>query len=1047
MAAEQDVKANSAARSFLFSSETLRKHLVLEGVRFKLKDVKQGGRDNAAWLKLNKIAAGEDPNHEYWVELAEKAADQAKKSITKVGGKGARPYADFLFGYCQERTGAAYISGKNRTFEFASILDHAARKVVALHSWTKRQEAIRDTSIADQRTAEHNLDPEIRKKLEDYCESRASETEALEPYRIRRRAIEGWKETVAMWRKLGSGSPDERIAAVRELQPSLEKFGDAQLFERLAQEDALVVWSDGPEPLQHFVALQQAAHRMAKYKVPAYRPPDPCLHPIYCDFGNSRWTVEYGPQRHAESERTVTLEVWAAEAFQETAFGFQSKRAAAELFSPKDAAPAPRATRLGRAIAGAALVRPAGLYEKKDWNARLQADRRELERLLGRYAGKRPKDLAPEDARGLRWFLTLSADLQNAEATVAHPHADKNRGSLSKLHFARSEGIRLLSVDLGLRVGASCAVWQLVAEHSLQKRCQEVGLTPPGPDDLSFRIQLGKGSEFYRRTAADQWARLDRQFLIRLDGEKDKTRKLTNNEIERLKAVFPDAEIVGLRFEEGLLKVLESARCQLNDHAMLAKVSYYLRNIERQDSKKTLRRLLGRWLSLLRKQTSVVLAQSWPDHGVFRDLSAKPPGRKAEAEVHAEILLHHLESSAASREAWAGDLESRWRAEDAQWPARLRCLREILIPRGEADAKLLRHKGGLSPARIGCLDDLYRLMRAYAFRSEPDDPRKNIPDDEEDKKFAPRLKETYEQLREQRVKQLASRIAEAALGLGREPSPAQKRDRVRPDDPRYARCDVVVLEALDSYQTSEIRTRRENRQLMTWAKGQLKKYLIDACELHGIWLHQVLPHYTSQFDFRTGSAGLRANFVSPQSWKSPAWLKQLESVAQEDSNYANYLRRVDQLFRTEPDHSGVLIPRRGGELFIPCDGERFSALHADLNAAANVGLWALLDPDWAGRWNYVPVTEDGKPVEKYCKGATVFEHKLVLRPWAAPEKIKGSNKGEKPYRNLFRLTPSGALADPTQWLFHDELQKRLREQICGRLMTHLYPKPTDDTPF
>jgi hypothetical protein len=52
----------------------------------------------------------------------------------------------------------------------------------------------------------------------------------------------------------------------------------------------------------------------------------------------------------------------------------------------------------------------------------------------------------------------------------------------------------------------------------------------------------------------------------------------------------------------------------------------------------------------------------------------------------------------------------------------------------------------------------------------------------------------------------------------------------------------------------------------------------------------------------------------------------------------------------------VRIIAPGGQLFVAADDGSPSAkgLHADLNAAANIGLVALLDPDWSAAWWRLP---------------------------------------------------------------------------------------------
>src|SRR2546427_5507772 len=109
-----------------------------------------------------------------------------------------------------------------------------------------------------------------------------------------------------------------------------------------------------------------------------------------------------------------------------------------------------------------------------------------------------------------------------------------------------------------------------------------------------------------------------------------------------------------------------------------------------------------------------------------------------------------------------------------------------------------------------------------------------------------------EQLRANRLNQLASRIVEAALGVGSENrekhwsvNPEAKngnktlRPRERINDPRFAVCQAVVIEDLSGYETKETRLRRENRMLAGWSKAEFRKFLSECCQLHGLHLRTV----------------------------------------------------------------------------------------------------------------------------------------------------------------------------------------------------------------
>ena len=135
----------------------------------------------------------------------------------------------------------------------------------------------------------------------------------------------------------------------------------------------------------------------------------------------------------------------------------------------------------------------------------------------------------------------------------------------------------------------------------------------------------------------------------------------------------------------------------------------------------------------------------------------------------------------------------------------------------------------------------------------------------------------------------------------------------------------------------------------------------------------------------------------------------------------------------------VRVPRPGGDLFVASlpwsslrheqrsavDRTANRALQADLNAAANIGLRSLLDPDWTGRWWYVPCeTATSRPVADRIAGSLAFEGVDTLPtadagslvPVAVGEK-RAARKGSKKARdkvNLWR-DPSARALSEGQW--------------------------------
>lgn len=213
-------------------------------------------------------------------------------------------------------------------------------------------------------------------------------------------------------------------------------------------------------------------------------------------------------------------------------------------------------------------------------------------------------------------------------------------------------------------------------------------------------------------------------------------------------------------------------------------------------------------------------------------------------------------------------------------------------------------------------------------------------------------------------------------------------------DPRFAPCQAVVIERLDNYKPDESRGRRENRMLAAWRKAELKKRLTEECELHGLQLREMPANYTSRQCSRTGLPGIRCDDVPLQQFLMAPWwraavnradrrIKEKKASAQDfllkdlDTHYGAITGQTDR--------SRLLrLPQRGGELFVaapPSDKPPdqsvaprfFGPIQADLNAAANIGLRALLDPDFAARWWYVPCSvKNGTPAKEKVAGTACF---------------------------------------------------------------------------
>lgn len=1166
------------------------------------------GYKSATRNLLTQLATQTTVTQQDLVSLKDKATKDAQKCNQNTGSKGQRPYANAILKDVESVCGFTYLQdgGPARHSEFVVILDHAARRVSLAHTWIKRAEAERRRFEEDaQRMAK--VPGPVKDWLDSFCSERSETSGALEPYRIRRRAVDGWKEVVAAWSKSSCSTSADRIAAARALQddPKIDKFGDIQLFEALAEDDAVCVWhKDGdtakapdPQPLIDYALAAEAEFKKRHFKVPAYRHPDALLHPIFCDFGKSRWDICFDVHKNAQTPfpRALRMTLWTGSEMKTVPLCWQSKRLARDLALGQDAqnhgvSEVTRADRLGRAASNVTKsdeVKISGLFEQADWNGRLQAPRQQLDDIAKRVVKHGWDDKAQKMRDNLHWLVTFSAELEqkgpwidysagfsndaparpfiSSKGKYAVKHQNNpNRGSQAKLILSRLPGLRVLSVDLGHRYAAACAVWEAVSAEQVNDACRNAGHGVPDESDLYLhlkkkvkKVKKRKEEEveettIYRRIGADTlpdgrqhpapWARLDRQFLIKLQGEEEGVREASNEEIwavhqleknfgravplidrlvssgwggtdkqkARLEAIKQfgwkplekksesgDESDAGeesssykpsLSIDELMSSAVRTMRLALKRHGDRARIAHYLitdektrpggikERLDENGRADLLQDALLMWHDLFssRGWQDEEAKKLWDDHiagllcyAVLEENGELSSGlersnKRKENRDKLRAVAEKIAADKTLRRALHEKWKKRWEEDDERWKKLLRWFKDWVLPRGKhASDPAIRKVGGLSLTRLATLTEFRRKVQVGFFtRLRPDGTRA-----ETKEQFGQSAMDALEHLREQRVKQLASRIAEAALGIGRMRRPMGGKDPKRPDVRVDKPCHAIVIENLAHYRPEETRTRRENRQLMTWSSSKVKKYLKEACQLHGLHFCEVSARYTSRQDSRTGAPGIRCQDVPVKEFmRSPFWRKE---IAQAEKKRAEGKGDARERFlcdlnakwkgKSEADweKAGVLrVPIRGGEIFVSADPASPAAkgIQADLNAAANIGLRALTDPDWPGKWWYVPCDPASfMPIKDKVDGSAVVKPDKVLRQPAqsqsgdaAKDKKKRGNKGaikSEEVLNLWRDISSSSLesVEVGEWREYGAYQKEvqcrvirvLEEQIKG----------------
>jgi len=1132
------------------------------------------------------------PTDEALRVLQKKFAEEAAEKLGSASSRNIPSWIAQFQEHVEGLLGVPYVCARNLIGEYSVMLDHAARRVSIAHSWIKRAEAERRSFEASARKVQ-DVPEATRMWLDEFSEFRSGTTGAAGYYRIRPRAIQGWDVIVQRWFQEDCITEQDRIDVARVIQADWDdekKFGDIQLFEALASEEATLVWKVGEKPdpslLLAYVVARDAEARQIRFKVPAYRHPDPLSHPVFCDFGNSRWSLKFAIHEFRKSQtknkrkkeplnnlHDVQMGLWTGQSIEAMPLHWASRRLIADFALNStitgDATPVSRASRLGRAAAGASQdVTILNVFEEDDWNGRLQAPREQLDRVAALRSHNKHV-AAARLQNSLRWFLTFSPRVQPTgpfhefanengikpnKKGEYYPNADLNkaRSGKAKAILSRLPGLRLLSVDLGHRFAAAGAVWQTLslAEFSREidsARSQGARIegSPQGlyvhiihkrekTDKKRNKVKTIKESTIYRRIGTDEivdrsngeliahpspWARLDRQFLIKLQGEERAARHATPDEekficqmehtLGRVRDKNDKDDALPREVDDLQWEVVRTARLALKRHGNRARIAFAMTadykpmpgdrkyffehehretwdqndgpEQRRQKHIEFLQDALNLWhqLSTSSSWQDEAAKLLWETHiaslpnyqqpeGLPDDLRGAERKKKRGENLDrlrptAEALLNDPSLRVELHKLWC----QRWDANDGEWRKYLRKLQDWIRPSKNVAEKSIYNVGGLSLQRLATLTELRRKVQAaYFSRLHPDGHKELLKE-----QFGQRSLDALERMREQRVKQLASRIVEAALGVGRK----QEDEKRRPRIPRDPSCHAIVIESLRHYRPDDLRTRRENRALMDWSSGKVRKYLEESCQLHGLHLREVPPNYTSRQCSRTALPGIRCEECTVEQFKtSPRWKKIVEKAKErlkkggsdEDRLLADLWAKFEDVTATDSRKKPIRLPRAGGDLFFaapsyehlerlerhaPCMAEDCElcnstrcAIQADLNAAANIGLRALLDPDFPGKWWFVPCgVKDGKPAQDQVKGSACFDNpEIELLKIGEKSNEKKKSKDRKDVVYAWRDPSGGGLQSAHSWPGTTEYWNMVKSRAIRalRLYNGLAPK-------
>jgi len=292
----------------------------------------------------------------------------------------------------------------------------------------------------------------------------------------------------------------------------------------------------------------------------------------------------------------------------------------------------------------------------------------------------------------------------------------------------------------------------------------------------------------------------------------------------------------------------------------------------------------------------------------------------------------------------------------------------IRKPRDPGAVKpLVRGQRGLSLARIEQMENLRRLFLRYnrSLDREAGQPAAFGRADAGRSSGEPcrDLLEKIDRIKEQRVDQTAHLILAQALGVKLAPHSLDGKARLAGDHHgEYEKIsgrepvDLVVIEDLSRYLSSQGRAPSENSRLMKWAHRAIRdkvKMLVE--EPFGIPVLEVPAAYSSRFSAVTGEPGSRCEErASLDDYLQELYGRRANTpptaghsdMRPWNRNLLGQFERLAGINATRlaagKSPKTLLIPKTGGPLFL--GAKESSVVQSDMNAAINLGFRAVAAP-------------------------------------------------------------------------------------------------------
>ncbi len=710
-------------------------------------------------------------------------------------------------------------------------------------------------------------------------------------------------------------------------------------------------------------------------------------------------------------------------------------------------------------------------------------------------------------------------------------HAEFNKqkglGTLAKRRLSHLPGLRVLGVHFGVGQLA-LSVWETLSASDASALMNQHGQSEVPADDVPFVAlpslattttrapgpvlrRLGSNTLPDGETAHPApWAVHRRSTPLLPPGHKE-VRLASNKELELMREIATLTELTPrfLTKRPTIVHLMHTA-CYTVHRALdrqrpIASLAYDLSCVAGQsksdEARAAFTTALRYWCDLVCKNPATrveALGQSFDTHiGPYIDkqawqkLLADHGGKRGKSQKYlaardalVEPLVKRfadLPNGLTNQARFAsGDLAQRWQAKDTAIQRALASARQLIRPSekfllesGDRKQGARNHVGGLSQRRLATLTAYKDALQAFDRRPLPSDKHHGSVTRFETFGVSAgrRIQSHIVKLREEYARVMASRIIEAALGLGREPgkAPVHKHNGARSSrdlsrestfdlSSRHAQTPVIVMENLSNYAPVQTQGRRENVQLRRWLSQRVTELVQQQAEEHGIRVELVSPHRVSLRDSYTFGTGVRVRQVAVADFvreSGPYAVQRDKAGARLEAGVGTHFDRYlldlmtkwDASTHTWTDVNGrrwtlrgstcssagatagsapqaITLPDPAGDLFISENADKSGRLYrnAEINAASNVALLPLCDPAYAGTWSVVPIdAATGRPLES-MKGTPFGPELPLVTPPEQPQQRSGSGKKVKAARGAIPKPGKGASSSNVRNAYRNPLE-------------------------